>query len=94
MANLAIIGGSGFDRLPEFRISEKKRVATPFGEPSSPLLFGEFYDRSVIFLPRHGDDHSIAPHNINYRANIYALKENNVNEIVAFAAVGGITLRS
>ncbi|OUR64254.1 5'-methylthioadenosine phosphorylase [Methylophaga sp. 42_25_T18] len=90
MSLLAIIGGTGLSSLDGLVISEKRAVNTPFGEPSSELLIGEFQDKSVIFLPRHGQQHSIPPHKINYRANIWALKEQGVDKIVAVAAVGGI----
>ena len=91
MSRLAIIGGSGFHRLPEFTVIDSKAVITPFGEPSASLSFGEIFGLEIIFLPRHGDSHSIAPHNINYRANIYALKNEGVDQVISFAAVGGIT---
>ena len=90
MSLLAIIGGTGLSSLDGLVISEKRAVSTPFGEPSSELLIGEFQDKPVIFLPRHGQQHRIPPHRINYRANIWALKEQGVDKIVAVAAVGGI----
>jgi 5'-deoxy-5'-methylthioadenosine phosphorylase len=91
MTSLAIIGGSGFQTLPEFKISERKSIATPFGKPSALLSTGELYGMEIMFLPRHGDLHSIAPHNINYRANIYALKREGIEQVISLAAVGGIT---
>lgn len=90
MTMLAIIGGTGLTALDGLAITEKRIVDTPFGEPSSELLIGEFQDKPVIFLPRHGQQHGIPPHRINYRANIWALKEQGVKKIVAVAAVGGI----
>lgn len=90
MTLLAIIGGTGLASLDGLNITEKRRVETPFGEPSSELLIGEFQDKPVIFLPRHGKQHSIPPHKINYRANIWALHNQGVSKIVAVAAVGGI----
>jgi len=90
MTMLAIIGGTGLTTLNGLVITEKRVVSTPFGEPSSELLIGEFQNKPVIFLPRHGEQHRIPPHRINYRANIWALKEQGVNKIVAVAAVGGI----
>ncbi len=87
---LAIIGGSGFDQLPNFAVVEQRKVSTPYGPPSAPLSFGKYCGSKLVFLPRHGDDHSIAPHRINYRANMYALKDAGVTEVIALAAVGGI----
>ena len=91
MTKLAIIGGSGFHTLPEFKICERKTVTTPFGDTSAPLSSGEIFGLRTIFLPRHGDSHSIAPHNINYRANIYALKKEGIDQVISLVAVGGIT---
>jgi 5'-deoxy-5'-methylthioadenosine phosphorylase len=88
---LAILGGSGLDRMPGLERLETFRVLTPFGEPSAPLLLGKLGGRTLVFLPRHGDGHSIPPHKINYRANIWALKEQGVTAVVAVASVGGIT---
>jgi len=90
MSMLAIIGGTGLTSLDGLNITEEKVVTTPFGEPSSELVIGEFQGKSVIFLPRHGQQHSIPPHKINYRANIWALHRLGVSKVVAVAAVGGI----
>lgn len=90
MAMLAIIGGSGLSRLRGLEIEARKTVSTEYGEPSAPLSFGRFHDSSVVFLARHGDRHSLPPHQINYRANIRALKTVGVRHIVSVAAVGGI----
>jgi len=90
MSMLAIIGGTGLTSLDGLNITEKKMVTTPFGEPSSELLIGGFQDKPVIFLPRHGQQHSIPPHKINYRANIWALHSLGVSKVLAVAAVGGI----
>jgi len=90
MSMLVIIGGTGLTVLDGLNITDKKRVTTPFGEPSSELLIGDFQGKSVIFLPRHGQQHSIPPHKINYRANIWALHNQGVSKVVAVAAVGGI----
>jgi len=86
-----VIGGSGLDRFEELQISDRKVVETPYGSPSSALTFGTLKGQSLVFLPRHGDDHSIAPHRINYRANLWALHAHGVRELLAVAAVGGIT---
>ncbi len=90
MTVLAIIGGSGFNQLPNAVIVEQRKVSTPYGQPSAPLSFCQYGATKLIFLPRHGDQHTIAPHQINYRANIYALKDAGVTEVIALAAVGGI----
>ena len=90
MTELAIIGGSGFTDIPSLKVLRKEVVHTPFGEPSAPLTHGAFGDRQVVFLPRHGSGHTIPPHRINYRANIWALHQIGVKRVVAVAAVGGI----
>ncbi len=91
MSTLAIIGGTGLTSLDGLTINEHKFVETPYGEPSSPLLVGEYEGKNVIFLPRHGPQHTIAPHKVNYRANIWALYALGVESIIAVAAVGGIS---
>ena len=88
---IGIIGGSGLTALPGLRVIEQIQLETPFGEPSAPLIKGELNGRTLVFLPRHGEHHTIAPHLINYRANIWALHHLGVREIIAVAAVGGIT---
>lgn len=92
MTILAIIGGSGFTRMPELKVTGREVVRTPFGEPSAPLTYGLFDDREVAFLPRHGAGHRLPPHRINYRANIWALKTIGARNVVGMAAVGGISL--
>lgn len=89
---IGIIGGSGLRQLPDLRGVREEQVDTPYGMSSAPLIHGEFAGRSVIFLARHGAGHTLPPHLINYRANIYALKSAGVNAIIAVAAVGGITI--
>lgn len=89
--SLAIIGGSGLDSLDLLEDVKQEHVTTPYGEPSGPILLGSLSGREIIFLPRHGPDHSIAPHRINYRANIWALHSLGAREILGIAAVGGIT---
>jgi 5'-deoxy-5'-methylthioadenosine phosphorylase len=86
----AIIGGSGLGKIKSLQSSRREVVRTPYGDPSCPLSFGTLGDYDVVFLARHGAGHRIAPHEINYRANIWALKEAGVTEIIAVAAVGGI----
>ena len=87
---LAIIGGTGLTELDNINITKRLLVRTPYGEPSQPLVFGNLYGREVIFLARHGNGHTIPPHEVNYRANIYALQSQGVTEIAAVATVGGI----
>ena len=88
---LAIIGGSGFDALPGLEIERvDEAVVTPYGTPSGPLTRGRMYHKPVIFLARHGVGHTLPPHRVNYRANLWALKTLGVTHILAINAVGGI----
>lgn len=87
---LAIIGGTGLTQLDNLNITKRLIVRTPYGEPSQPLIFGEIAGKTVIFLARHGNGHTIPPHAVNYRANIAALHAQGVKEIAAVATVGGI----
>jgi 5'-deoxy-5'-methylthioadenosine phosphorylase len=87
---LAIIGGSGLTSLDGLVIHEQRSVDTPFGQPSSDVLIGEYAGRAVMFLPRHGQSHQFPPHKINYRANIWALHHLGATHVLAIAAVGGI----
>lgn len=87
---LAIIGGTGLTQIDALIITGQERVTTPFGEPSAPYLTGELNGRKLVFLARHGNPHRIPPHKINYRANIWGLKQLGVTEIIGVAAVGGI----
>jgi 5'-methylthioadenosine phosphorylase len=87
---LGIIGGSGLAKLPGLQITESDAVETPFGPPSSSLHQGRLAGRDIVFLARHGDSHTIPPHRINYRANIWALHAFGVREIAAVFSVGGI----
>ena len=91
MTRLAIIGGSGLTALAGLVIQRQQMQPTPWGEPSGPLTFGLLHEKEVVFLPRHGNPHAIPPHRINYRANLWALKENGAENIIAVNAVGGIT---
>ncbi|WP_440995409.1 S-methyl-5'-thioinosine phosphorylase [Arhodomonas sp. SL1] len=88
---LAIIGGTGLTSLPGLEIDRREMVHTPFGEPSGPLTHGHLNDQRVIFLARHGYGHTIPPHGINYRANIWALHQTGATKVLAVAAVGGIS---
>jgi 5'-methylthioinosine phosphorylase len=87
---LAIIGGSGFARFPGLESVRREVVRTPYGEPSGALTFGSVAGHTVAFLARHGYGHTIAPHQINYRANIWALHACGAKNVFAIAAVGGI----
>ena len=87
---MGVIGGSGLAKLAELRDAKRQVVRTPYGEPSCALTCGRLGEREVVFLARHGYGHTLPPHRINYRANIWALRELGVDEIVAVATVGGI----
>ncbi|MFN2348389.1 MAG: S-methyl-5'-thioinosine phosphorylase [Thioalkalivibrio sp.] len=90
-STLAIIGGTGLTTLKDLEISRREVMHTPYGEPSGPLTHGFLGGREVIFLARHGYSHTIPPHQVNYRANIWALKHVGADAVVAVAAVGGIS---
>jgi 5'-methylthioinosine phosphorylase len=87
---LAIIGGTGLTQLANLEGSRRQAVSTPYGEPSAPLTFGTIRGVPVIFLARHGDGHTVPPHQVNYRANLWALKEQGARDVVSVATVGGI----
>jgi 5'-methylthioadenosine phosphorylase len=87
---LAIIGGSGLTRLSTLAVAHREVVRTPYGEPSSALLFGQIAGRDAIFLARHGHGHTIPPHRVNYRANLWALKNRGATAVLAVASVGAI----
>lgn len=91
MQRIAIIGGSGLTRLKYLEITHREVMRTPYGEPSSPLVFGRLCGQEAVFLARHGQGHTIPPHEVNYRANIWALKEAGATHVIAVNAVGGIT---
>ena len=87
---LAVIGGSGLSQFEGLAQVRRKTVRTPYGDTSAALTFGRIGNADIVFLARHGDGHSIAPHEVNYRANIWALKESGARQVVAVATVGGI----
>lgn len=91
MEKLAIIGGTGLTQLAGFKLIKNEALSTPYGQASADYLTGEVNGIQVIFLARHGNPHSIPPHKINYCANIWGLKQLGVENILAVAAVGGIT---
>jgi 5'-methylthioinosine phosphorylase len=87
---IAIIGGSGLTQLANLQITHRQIVRTPYGEPSGPLTFGRIGERQVAFLARHGYGHTLAPHEINYRANLWALHAKGVRRVIAVCTVGAI----
>jgi 5'-methylthioadenosine phosphorylase len=88
---LAIIGGSGLTQLACLEIARHQVVRTPYGEPSGTLVFGRIGRQEVVFLARHGYGHTIPPHRVNYRANLWALvKAAQAEAIISVASVGGI----
>lgn len=91
MPKLAIIGGTGLTLLNGLKTNATQQIETPFGSPSASYICGNMNEKEIIFLARHGSPHTIPPHKINYRANIWGLKQLGVTEIIAVAAVGGIT---
>lgn len=91
MSKLAIIGGSGLTQLPGLTIINEIEINTPWGKPSAPITVGRIDNTEILFLPRHGNPHTIPPHKVNYRANLWALHKTGTNEIIAINAVGGIS---
>jgi 5'-methylthioadenosine phosphorylase len=87
---IAIIGGSGLTQLDNLEITARRIVRTPYGEPSGPLTFGRIGATEAVFLARHGYGHTLAPHEVNYRANLWALQAQGVTRVIAVATVGGI----
>ena len=90
MPKTAIIGGSGLSSFSSLRQVREHRPVTTYGQTSAPILEGRVGETLVYFLARHGHDHSIPPHRVNYRANIAALKELGVEDVMAITAVGGL----
>ena len=88
--DLAIIGGTGLYAFPGFGSAEKRVVHTPFGEPSGHVVLGELAGKRVAFLARHGESHTLAPHRVNYRANVWALHHLGARRVLGVNAVGGI----
>ena len=89
---IAIIGGSGLTQLANLEITRKQIVRTPYGEPSGPLTFGQIGSHPVVFLARHGYGHTLAPHEINYRANLWALHAKGVTRVIAVCTVWSTTI--
>lgn len=90
MTKLAIIGGSGLYSLPGLEDIQEREITTPFGEPSAPIIIGSLEGESVAFLARHGLGHHISPTEVNYRANIYALKSLGVEQVLGISASGSL----
>jgi 5'-methylthioinosine phosphorylase len=90
---LAIIGGSGLYALPEFVLQDTYTGDTPYGTPSGPIRIGQLHGARVAFLARHGEGHALPPHRVNYRANLWQLKQLAPTRVLAINTVGGITSR-
>jgi 5'-methylthioadenosine phosphorylase len=88
--SLAVIGGSGFEKFDDFQILERLEITTPFGPHSQGLKRARVGDSEILFLPRHGEHHEKLPHEVNYRANIYALKKLGAQAVVSFSAAGSL----
>jgi len=87
---LAVIGGSGLYSMPDLQDAQEMILDTPFGKPSAPIVVGKLFGKPVAFLARHGWGHHISPSEVNYRANIYALKSLDVERIVSISACGSL----
>ncbi len=90
---LAVIGGSGLSQIEGVRVRRARRIATPFGPPSDAIVEGELHGRTVYFLPRHGVGHRLLPSEINYRANVWALKKLGARSLLSVSAVGSLQAR-
>ena len=88
---IGIFGGSGFYKLLEN--AERKKIETPYGDPSGEFIIGEYAGKKVVFLPRHGEHHSVPPHKINYRANIWGMHKLGVTQIFSPCAAGSLQAR-
>src|SRR5688572_16460981 len=87
---LAIIGGSGLTKLANLEVSRRLAARTPYGDPSGAITCGKIGKSDVLFLARHGYGHTIPPHEVNYRANLWALRDAGADSVVSVASVGGI----
>jgi 5'-methylthioinosine phosphorylase len=87
---LAIIGGTGLTQLTNLKITHRQVMRTPYGEPSGPVTFGTINQHEVMFIARHGYGHTIPPHEVNYRANLWALRDQGAKRVIAVTSVGGI----
>ena len=93
-AEIGIIGGTGIYDPGLLEDSKELSIETPYGAPSEKITVGQYNGKKVAFIPRHGKKHTILPHMINYRANIWALKELGVKRIVSPSAVGSLKFAS
>ena len=92
MPKFAVIGGTGLTSLDTLKIARREHVNTPYGNPSAALTYGMLDETmEIVFLSRHGDSHAIPPHRVNYRANLWALKQRGVTHVIGVCAVGGIS---
>ena len=87
---LAIIGGTGIYKIDGFDVIDELTVETPFGDPSAPIVVAKYLNKELLFLPRHGTQHQLLPHEINYRANIFALKKLGAKQVLGFSATGSL----
>ncbi len=87
---LAIIGGTGIYNIDGLITIEKHDVETPYGKPSAEIVRGVYHGKEILFLPRHGNNHSLPPSEVNYQANIWALKSLGVKQIIGLSAVGSL----
>ena len=90
---IGVIGGSGLYQMEGMKVLEERQIETPFGEPSDAIIIGELGERKVAFLPRHGRGHKLLPSELNFRANLWALKSLGVEWIVSVSAVGSLQLQ-
>lgn len=93
MTRIGILGGSGLYAMEGVLVRERRELSTPFGEPSAPLVLGTLEGVEVAFLPRHGVGHRLLPSEVNYRANIWALKKVGVETLLSVSAVGSLQAR-
>ena len=87
---LGIIGGSGLYKMEGFEKPKWKKVETPWGNPSDSVMIAKFYGNEICFIPRHSRGHKISPTNINFRANIDAMKQLGVTDLISVSAVGSL----
>lgn len=90
---IGIIGGTGVYGIEGLTIEKEEHMETPYGAPSAPLVYAGYEGKNVIFLARHGKNHELLPHEVNYRANIWALKAAGVRQVVGVSAVGSLRRR-
>lgn len=89
---LAIIGGTGLYDIPGLQVTQRLSEGTPFGAPSGDIVRGRLHEHEVLFIARHGQGHRLLPHEVNYRANVFALKRAGATMLLGFSAVGSLAL--